>query len=180
MVAFQYAILCIFQVWLEKYDCLKSARPAVHKSEVVGQNLSVVYVWVCQEMGVAMYKVIAFCFQSYLHNHIPKPHILKTCELWLASYGPKYTLHYHLKSTKPVAGKSKVVRPGSRCGICMGSWGKWVSPEALWQSTNYFHYFSILIYTCDHTPGPHVLKAMKECGKQMWILQHIQTEKLKW
>ena len=29
------------------------------------------WVWVCQEIGTVMYKISAFHFQSYLHNHIP-------------------------------------------------------------------------------------------------------------
>ena len=30
-----------------------------------------------QDVGVAMYK--RFAFYRYLHNHTPRPHILKTC-----------------------------------------------------------------------------------------------------
>ena len=79
-----------------KYDNLNSIRPVAHKSEVVGQDVGVVYVWVCLEVGAVTNKLCFF--RSYLHNHIPLPHILKlvTCK-WQATYTcacttPKATL----------------------------------------------------------------------------------------
>ena len=58
---------------------LSLVRPVAHKSDVVQQDVGVTYVWMCQEGGAPMYKVFAFLFHSYLHNHVPIPHILKTC-----------------------------------------------------------------------------------------------------
>ena len=76
--------------------------------------------WVCQEVSTAMHKMFAFFFNlSYMTT--------------LVNDGPNYTLQTlmnlfvhenisrncgHLKSTRHVAGKSKVVRPGCRCRIC--------------------------------------------------------------
>ena len=39
--------------------------------------------------------------------------------------------------------------------------------------------FFALIYICNHVPRPHILKIMKAHAMQMWLLQYIQTEKLK-
>ena len=85
--------------------------------------------------GCGNAQTICFLFQSYmyLHDHVSRHHILKTCDLSLVSYGSNNTHtkvciiwehsniswnYGHLKSTKCVAGKSNVVRPGSRYGLC--------------------------------------------------------------
>ena len=40
----------------------KSTKPVACKSKVVKQDVGVVYVWMCQEVGVTMYKMFAFFF----------------------------------------------------------------------------------------------------------------------
>ena len=47
---------------LENCEDLKSTGPIARKSEVVQQDVVVINVWVCQEVGVAMYKIFAFSF----------------------------------------------------------------------------------------------------------------------
>ena len=59
------------------YGHLKSTRPVAHKLEVVEQDMGVVYVWVCQKLGMLMYKMFGFLFHSYLHNYIHTTHIFK-------------------------------------------------------------------------------------------------------
>ena len=45
---------------LENCEDLKSTRPIACESEVIQQDVVVINVWVCQEVGVAMYKMFAF------------------------------------------------------------------------------------------------------------------------
>ena len=53
---------------------MKSTRPVVHKSEVVGQDEGAAYAWACQEVGVVLYKVFALlllCAQPNSQTHGP-------------------------------------------------------------------------------------------------------------
>ena len=144
-----------------------------------------VRMWVC--------KNVRFLFKPYLHNHIPRCHILKTCNLWLVSYSPKDTLKtldnislcecfkYKLKLwppeliTIPVAGKTKVVRPDCSRGACVG-----VLKNKMGVANNNLSFiFSAPICVCNHVARPHILKFMKACAMKMWLLQSTWTENFK-
>ena len=134
------------------YGHLKSTKPVTCKSKVVKQNVGVVYLWVWQEVGVVYLWVWCICgcgkvqnvcfFLSLIYTTtFPDITFWKAYDLWLVSYSPRYTFTVHCKlwairhfvcvsnisygllnSTRPVAGQLKVVRPRSRCGICVGVW----------------------------------------------------------
>ena len=153
------------------------------KSEVVGQNVGVVYVWVCQKVGVAMHKMFAFFFSlmytttfldATFWTHAsydwwaaaPTTHC-KPCATWHSVHFSGISWKYgHLKSTRPVPGKSKTVRLRSKCGICVG-----VSRSGRGEAMHFL--FSSYMYVRNHVPKPHILKIMKVCAMRTGLLQYI-------
>ena len=109
------------------------------------------------------------------------------CQLYLRSHFVsilnKGWNNSYLKSTRTVAGISRVVRPGSRRGVhvCVGVSRKGVVPEVGVVDDNFpFSFQRLSIYTCNHIPRPFILKTMKVCVLcKTRLLQSIQTEKVK-
>ena len=79
----------------------------------------------------------------------------------------------YLARARPVTSKSKVVRPGSGCSICVGvSKIKWVCPEVGVAAIS-FLYFLALICVCNHIPRPEHFEIMKVGSMKMWLLEYI-------
>ena len=147
--------------------------------------------------GCGNAQTICFIFQSYLHDHVSRCHILKTCNLSSVCYSPSYTLQtlhntpscmcfkYKSKSwscevsracsKKIESGKAKK-RVWCMCG-CVEK-RKRACPEVGVASEISFFPFSPPIYTCNHILRPHILKlwncTLRKCG-----YCNTQTEEVK-
>ena len=134
--------------------------------------------------GCGNVKGVCFPFQSYLHDYISRCQILKTCNLWLVSYcvirnfvhiSIKSQNYSHLKSTRPVARKSKVIRPGSGCGVCVGCPRKrGMSGSGCGFETFWCLLLSICI--CNYIHRHHILKLWNHT---LWRCGYCNTHKMK-
>ena len=70
---------CSYSSILENCEDLKSTRPIACELKVVQQDAVVINVWVCQEVGMAIYKM--FTFLLLFMQHVARCYSLETCEL---------------------------------------------------------------------------------------------------
>ena len=157
------------------------------KSDMVGQDVGVLCLYACQEVGVAMYKMFAFLFSLTYMPTLPEATFWKCviydwwataptirCKLyvtWHFVHISNISLNYsHLKSTRPVASKSKVLRPGRGCDVHVG-----VSRNKTGVASDVFC-FSALICIYNHILRPNILRLWK---RTLWKCGYCNTHKVK-
>ena len=74
----------------QNYGNLMSTKSVACKSKAIEQNVGVVYLWMCQEVGMAMYKMFTFLVSLTPWPRSQMPHIenmqFMIGELWLQLY----------------------------------------------------------------------------------------------